>query len=357
MEENRIYLELALGPAIYDEERKYMSHAENLVTFSTYDLLTSDLLTYNDSKNKITYELLGNNSELCIIQMDVDNDIQFITVNNELNSIVIDLSVFIETKLSETLHIYSLNYTRRIKEVNSTSNIPQYSYIYNNENKLKYWEKFISDILRINKTNNWQQVDLKWCTLMSIDRQLKLYIKQCENGHELLGINLDSSKFNYFTDKIIEYNIEDDYTEDKESIATKCNIKINNKEYVIDTNNIIVGTLKLFTNLFSNNRFVRMRDWIEIDNCLFLFDENTETLSMSFTKDKINDITFRNNINNIIKINNIFDKMRILGTNEFIIPPLNNIKIYDYVPSHLDLDSSTLSKYNYTIELKSINKI
>lgn len=351
MKNNKVYLEFAIGPTLFNKSKEVIGYVENLLDYTTYELVSSQLATYNEWNGNITYELIPNNSGLCITKISAENYIQFITNENKVSSVVIDLDSMDIREICTDLYRYSKGYADTLISVNSKTHLSKYKYLYKNIMTKEFWERLLNDIIVINKSYEWKHIELDWCILMSRDRQIDLYIKQDKNNHTLLGFYISNSRYNYFTNEIKKDDKVYNHIEDKENKITKIRMKINGIEYCIDTEDIITSTVEFFINLINNNikSKIRMESWTELDGYILITNVETGISDILFKKDRLNDILLESNQGNITKTNTIFDKMGIIDSNEL---NLKSIYVYNCIPGHMQFDIPDTSKYDYAISIK-----
>lgn len=313
-------------------------------TTSTYDLITKNWGVSNGNENYIQYKLIKNKRHYYILSTVVHYKVQYITVGNRLNSIILSLS-----KIPAKQLYYYLFAT------NSSSD---------NDGYLRGLLLSVEDMAKHDtkgKENKWVYLDIgnHYNVTAFIGEKINFYAKRKESGEILLGICIRPKHYNYFEDKDkvseIEYNfgIKPRYSG---KIIEKLRIEIGDKLYYIDNRHRDLGILNLITKLHLNDPdFIHKSiGHLEIDGYMIRYKANGIG-DISLTKEKADNVTLWDNHDNQYKLSDLITKMNMMGVDKLDDSYFDNITIYSYFDKFFQSLSKAESievanEYKYTIQ-------
>lgn len=358
MNNNKIYLELGIGPLLFTEYSALNDIArteDNIVAYNTYKLLQTRLGTHILGVLPLYIKRVSNNSNLLILEISVRNLIKIVTVDNDITSILINLDSINMIDLYETLYDYSRTIIESHKQVYVKSVIGwdepaeitkfDFEYLYNNENKQIYYEEFLKTariLLHKQKPKEWKYINSDKFTIMAENKHIEVYGKTNRHGEALLGFSIYNAHYNHFTG-----GIKDKPINKLENKAIKeITMGMYNGTYTLDISDPMVGTINLLTQLVDKTDVL---SYIKTDNYVILSNESKGIFAIACSESGINNIIIKNNLGERLDIIECVKKMLIIGVDSI---PIENITFYSR-GLDIGLDVNDIPEYRYIICINS----
>lgn len=325
---SKISLELDINTTLY---HGLCESSMSLIGHTAYRLLFVKLgVRAFMNKYYIKYKMLSDDYNNLILKMTVGETIDYITINNDLSSFIINTD-----KVRNEILIDSLCKDYKDRDI---------------------WKKFINKIYSKTKNNKscdknkWNLVNIRKIDIISDTFPVSVYSKQNEYGEILIGFNLEVSGYNYFTK---EYSLqkENKATNLKGKTIEELDISIGNKTYNIRTKDKINDTLKLYVNLYNNVEEFGLEDIsnIKIEDFAILTRHNNGLCLITFKDSNKDKLVFKDNLGNKYKVSDLINKIKVMGIKSL---DLYNIRIYTYIPDKyfIPIKDNKHETYNYVIE-------
>lgn len=369
MNNNKINLELDIGTSLY--KNLAVVECASLLDYSTYNLLDTKLELSGYWENMLSYKVIKNKHNILMIEAEIEDTVKIITTNNDINSVIINMDHYMDLEqLSDIMFEQAFTETdsklvtvdRRTLNVNETKN---------------HWETLIEKIYhKINSLETykecWKLLEIEEYSLNINGTPVKMYGKKSKKGNTLLGFNINSSYYNYFTKEVIDAtklhrfeshntlsNILNNYLKDlreksgNNKSISKFSVTIYNKKYNINLNDRLESTLRIYSDICSRKKTFNSKDvdFFRVDNFILRSNVAEGITAVIFKKQNIPNVYLEDNKGNVINLEELLTKIDIMGPTELDTSYYNNIQIYNYIPTHLGLTDRNNGIYDYTIQL------
>lgn len=334
----RTKLDLSIGSIFYpnlsgattDKSRVYNG-------FTAFEFISANCGVHVDNLKYLQYRVIKDIPDLLVIDINVANFIKYITVNNEIGAIIFNcndnnIKLICDALIRGTLDDKS-GYT---------------------QSKLSPgWTIFINTVynkIKSQEQNKWKPIYVENYSIRYSGQKTEIWGGKDRNNNILIGFNI-SREYNYFTGESHIY--ANTVTNNKiGKTVEKIDLSIKGEIYTIDLRDGL-NSLRLFARLCEkyNQQNTKKLIYSKIDGYAISSDSLLGIYELRIHKKNFKKVKLRDNQGNIIDLDKLLLKMRMVDMSKTDKTYFKNIAIYDGVPNNKIINKLEADKYHCYITI------